>query len=250
MRTGPAIRIAAVLTGLAVSAAALVAPAAAAGNPHRPETPANQSSLKLPMDLKDKGEYVRKTQRRLIWLGYDIDWREQLEGVYGDSTKEAVRQLQNKFYLPETGVVNKETWKTLDKVGSDVGELPKTCLSEAKTLCIDKTSKLLRYVRDKKVVLTLDVRFGVPGLETPNGTFRVWYKWRDATSGLSNPRAPMPFALFFAGDIAVHYSPPFDANGYYPGGGSHGCVNVRDRNGMEWLFDQFPENGLVHVYNG
>lgn len=250
MRTGPAIRITAVLASLAIGTAALAAPALAAGNPHRPEKPANQSTLNLPMDLKDRGEYVRKVQHRLIWLGYTIDWREQLEGLYGDSTKEAVRLLQNKFYLPETGVVNKDTWKTLDKVGSNVGELPKTCLSESKTLCIDKTSKLLRYVRDKKVVQTLDVRFGVPGLETPNGTFRVWYKWRDATSSLSSPPAPMPFALFFDGSIAVHYSPPFDANGYYPGGGSHGCVNVRDRDGMEWLFDQFPQNGLVHVYNG
>ncbi len=250
MRTGLVIRATTILAALVVSVAAFAAPASAAGNPNRPEKPANQDTLKLPMDLKDRGEYVRKVQHRLAWLGYDIDWREQLEGLYGDSTKEAVRLLQNKFYLPETGVVNKDTWKLLDKVGSNVGELPKTCLSEAKTLCIDKTSKLLRYVHDKKVVLTLDVRFGVPGLETPNGTFRVWYKWRDATSGLSNPRAPMPYALFFAGDIAVHYSPPFAANGYYPGGGSHGCVNVRDKEGMAWLFDQFPQDGLVHVYNG
>jgi lipoprotein-anchoring transpeptidase ErfK/SrfK len=58
----------------------------------------------------------------------------------------------------------------------------------------------------------------------------------------------MPYAMFFNGDIAVHYSPTFAASGYYPGGGSHGCVNVADLQGVSWLFDQIPVGTLVHVY--
>ncbi len=46
----------------------------------------------------------------------------------------------------------------------------------------------------------------------------------------------MPFAMFFSGGQAVHYSSDFAANGYY--GASHGCVNVRDYDGVAWLFDQ------------
>ena len=141
----------------------------------------------------------------------------------------------------------------LDKVGDNVGDLPKSCLKERQVLCIDKTAKLLRYVLKGKVVQTLDVRFGVPGLETPTGSFRVWYKDRYATSGINGPdapRAPMPYALFFNGDIAVHYSPTFAASGYYPGGGSHGCVNVADLQGVSWLYDQIPVGTLVHVYWG
>ena len=141
----------------------------------------------------------------------------------------------------------------LDKVGDDVGKLPKACLSERQVLCIDKTSKLLRYVVKGKVVLTLDVRFGVPGLDTPTGSFRVWYRDRYATSGINAPnvpRVPMPHALFFNGDIAVHYSSTFAASGYYPGGGSHGCVNVADLKGVSWLFNQIPVGTLVHVYWG
>jgi lipoprotein-anchoring transpeptidase ErfK/SrfK len=139
----------------------------------------------------------------------------------------------------------------LDEVGDHVGELPKSCLKERQVLCIDKTSKLLRYVLKGKVVQTLDVRFGVPGLETPTGSYRVYYRDRYATSGINGPdqpRAPMPYALFFNGDIAVHYSPTFAASGYYPGGGSHGCVNVADLQGVSWLFDQIPVGTLVHVY--
>lgn len=207
----------------------------------------------LPLVHGDRGATVAKAQHRLAWLGYELREKETSSTYYGRSTRAAIKKFQQKFFMPVNGKLNKDTWKMLEKVGGSVGELPKKCLSEKKTLCIDKTSKLLRYVHKGKVVQTLDVRFGVPGLDTPTGTYRVWYKDRYATSGINGPnapRAPMPYALFFNGDIAVHYSPTFAASGYYPGGGSHGCVNVADLKGVAWLFDQFPAGGLVHVYWG
>lgn len=207
----------------------------------------------LPLVYGDRGDTVHKAQYRLTWLGYDLRTKEMDNDFFGRSTKAAVKQFQRKFFLPINGKLNKDTWKMLDKVGDNVGDLPKSCLKERQVLCIDKTSKLLRYVLKGKVVQTLDVRFGVPGLETPTGSFRVWYKDRYATSGINGPdapRAPMPYALFFNGDIAVHYSPTFAASGYYPGGGSHGCVNVADLKGVSWLYDQIPVGTLVHVYWG
>ena len=44
----------------------------------------------------------------------------------------------------------------------------------------------------------------------------------------------MPFAMFFSGGQAVHYSADFASVGY--NGASHGCVNVRDRAVVAWLF--------------
>ena len=205
----------------------------------------------IPVAYHDRGDTVAKAQRRLDWLGYDLRNKEVSKEFFGRSTRQAVKQFQRKFFLPINGKINKDTWNTMAKVGSSVGDLPKACLSEGKVLCIDKTSKLLRYVHKGKVVQTLDVRFGVPGLDTPTGSFRVWYRDRYATSGINGPdqpRASMPYALFFNGDIAVHYSPSFAASGYYPGGGSHGCVNVADLKGVAWLFDQIPVGTLVHVY--
>jgi len=207
----------------------------------------------LPLVYGDRGPDVHKAQYRLDWLGYDLRTKEMDNDFFGRSTKAAVKQFQRKFFLPINGKLNKDTWKMLDKVGDNVGDLPKSCLKERQVLCIDKTAKLLRYVLKGKVVQTLDVRFGVPGLDTPTGTYRVYYKNRYATSGINGPdqpRAPMPYALFFNGDIAVHYSPTFAASGYYPGGGSHGCVNVADLKGVSWLFDQIPVGTLVHVYWG
>ncbi len=226
---------------------------AAVNNGHQRVDPARQATLTLPMKSGDTGKYVRVLQERLQWLGYDIPWRERTLGRLGSNTRNQMRAAQDKFFLPENGVVDERTWNTVAQAAGRVGVLPSACTGEAKTLCIDKTSKLVRYVVNGKVRQTLDVRFGVPGLDTPTGTFRVWFRWRDATSGINGPdqpRVPMPYALFFSGDIAVHYSSTFASAGYYPGGGSHGCVNVADLAGMRWLFDQIPVGTLVHVYRG
>lgn len=232
--------------------AAVSAPAqAAVDNSHRQENPARQAKLTLPMEERDRGRFVRILQERMVWLGFPIAWRERVEGKFGPSTTRAVQSVQSTYFLPQDGKVDRRTWRMIRNVAGKVGVLPQVCRSEAKTLCIDKTAKVIRYIKNGKVDRTVHVRFGVPGLDTPTGTHRIWFRWRDATSGINGPdepRAPMPFALFFNGDIAVHYSPTFAATGYYPGGGSHGCVNVADRNDAIYLFNQMPLRGLVHVY--
>ena len=49
----------------------------------------------------------------------------------------------------------------------------------------------------------------------------------------------MPYAMFFSGGQAVHYSADFAARGY--DGASHGCVNVRDKGKIAALFDQVQQ---------
>ena len=51
------------------------------------------------------------------------------------------------------------------------------------------------------------------------------------TNGVSTLyKTPMPWAMTFSGGQAVHYSPDFAARGY--NGASHGCVNVRNYDGI------------------
>ena len=109
------------------------------------------------------------------------------------------------------------------------------CLT-GRTLCIDKSSNSLRWVVDGDVMVTLDVRFGREGMETREGQFAVSYKSRDHVSSIYD--TSMPFAMFFSGGQAVHYSPDFAANGY--NGASHGCVNVRDKGTVAALFAPHP----------
>ena len=45
----------------------------------------------------------------------------------------------------------------------------------------------------------------------------------------------------------MHYSPDFAARGY--NGASHGCVNVRDYDGIKWLWHQVRIGDKVVVHS-
>ena len=81
-------------------------------------------------------------------------------------------------------------------------------------------------------------------METGDGVFTINRKSRDHVSSLY--RTWMPFAMFFNGGEAVHYSPYFAQDGY--NGGSHGCIGVRDIKMAAWLFDRVPMGSRVYVY--
>ena len=92
----------------------------------------------------------------------------------------------------------------------------------------------MRWVIDGKVQLTMDARFGSTVNDTPTreGLFHVYFMNADHVSKLYG--TAMPYAMFFSGGQAVHYSSDFATVGYY--GASHGCVNIRDYDGVKWLF--------------
>ncbi len=198
---------------------------------------------RLPLREGATGWRVRHVQERLLWLGYDIYPGNLDNERVGESTVKAVKAFQSKFGFRPTGKVGTGTYELLDDVAGRPGRLPKACRGEL-TICIDKAQRLVRLVEKDEVVLTLDARFGFVGAETNEGTFRIHLKSRDHTSSLY--RTWMPFALFFSGGQAVHYSPYFARDGY--NGASHGCVNLRDYTKARWLFDQVPVGTRVHVY--
>ena len=198
------------------------------------------------------GEEVRAVQARLVqiaWLFGDVT------GTYDAETVEAVRGFQAKRAIPVTGEVDQ---RTLDRLAAmtytptydqmhntepEPGALDARCRT-GRVLCVDKGSNTLRWVVDGTVLETFEVRFGSDELPTREGSFSVFSKSRDHVSSLYD--TSMPFAMFFSGGQAVHYSPDFAANGY--AGASHGCVNVRDYDGMAALFDQVQVGDRVVVY--
>jgi len=123
------------------------------------------------------------------------------------------------------------------------GALDPRCLT-GRVLCIDKTSRFLSWVVDGEVRQELEVRFGAADTPTREGVFSVYYKNRDHVSKLYG--SSMPYSMFFSRGQAVHYSSDFATVGY--DGASHGCVNVRDYDGIAWLFDQVQVGDKVVVY--
>lgn len=204
----------------------------------------------------DDSAEVRELQSRLrqiAWVYGDVDDR------YDDTLTEAVRGFQEKRRIAETGYVDQRTMDRLlamtreptadelanrfpGDVETDAGLDPR-CLT-GRVLCVDKASSTLRWVVDGQVLKTLAVRFGSEFTPTREGRFSVGWKSRDHVSSLYD--TPMPFAMFFSGGQAVHYSADFAATGY--AGASHGCVNVRDLPGITWLFDQVRVGDAVVVY--
>ncbi|MCW2834915.1 MAG: peptidoglycan-binding protein [Nocardioides sp.] len=200
----------------------------------------------------DQGLPVRRVQARLAqlkWYGGDVT------GVYDEKTLAAVTGFQTKRKIPVTGEVDRRTLERLAQMTRKPTKaelfnlepagpaLDPRCMT-GRAMCVDKTSRSLRWVVDGVVKTRFDVRFGSDELPTREGAFSVFRKSRDHVSSLYN--TSMPFAMFFSGGQAVHYSPDFAATGY--NGASHGCVNVRDYNGVRWLFDRVRLGDKVIVY--
>lgn len=224
--------------------------------PEAPAAPVLQPGPRL-LGPGDESDEVRELQARLA----QIDWFEAgVTGYYGEVTEEAVRGFQAKRGIPVTGEVDQRTQDrllamTTEPTEAELSGLPATgggntpgpldprC-ETGRVLCVDKTSDTLRWVVDGQVLTTVDVRFGGEATPTREGEFSVYRKSRDHVSSLYD--TSMPFAMFFSGGQAVHYSPDFAAVGY--AGASHGCVNVRDYDAVAALYDQVDLGDRVVVY--
>ena len=203
-----------------------------------------------------RGDAVKDLQARLKQVAW---YSAAVDDIYGPKTAEAVRGFQEKREIPVTGEVDQRTLDrlyamtrkpTTDEL-NNVAPKPKPttmtlddrCL-QGRVICISKSQRKLAWVIDGKIQSTMDVRFGSQKTPTRNGVFSVNWKSRDHHSKLYD--SPMPYALFFSGGQAVHYSADFAARGY--NGASHGCVNVRDKGAVAALFDAAREGDKVVVY--
>lgn len=201
----------------------------------------------------DSGPGVREVQARLRETEWLFDGP---TGTYDDLTERAVSGFQGKRGLPRTGAMDTVTWRRLVAMshepgtwdlylmgGQPAGAPDPRCLT-GRVLCIDKTSRTLRWMIDGRTVSTMAVRFGATGTPTRNGVFHVYWKSRHHWSTLYD--SSMPYAMFFSGGQAVHYSYDFAARGY--AGGSHGCVNVRDGTAIAALYGQVRDGDKVVVH--
>ncbi|MGJ5753784.1 L,D-transpeptidase family protein [Streptomyces puniciscabiei] len=229
-------------------------PASRPAEPARPE----QSSSPAPAPRilyarGDSGPGVRELQARLRQVAWLFDGP---TGSYDDPTEQAVRGFQGKRGLPRTGRTDSVTWQRLVEMthtpgkwelylmgGQPAGAPDPRCLT-GRVLCIDKTTRTLRWMVDGRTLATTAVRFGAQYTPTREGVFHVYRKARTWVSALYH--SPMPYAMFFSGGEAVHYSYDFAARGY--AGASHGCVNVRDEAAIQQLFAQVRVGDKVVVH--
>ncbi|MFD4942544.1 L,D-transpeptidase family protein [Streptomyces sp. NPDC058239] len=199
------------------------------------------------------GKQVRELQARLRQIGH---FDRSPTGYYGTVTVAAVQSFQGKRGLSRTGRTDTVTWQKLlgmtheptaaelnPPTALPVTKPDKRCMT-GRVLCISKNSRTLSWMIDGRVVSSMDVRFGSQYTPTREGTFSVYWKSRHHVSTIYH--TAMPYAMFFSGGQAVHYSADFAARGY--SGASHGCVNVRDEGKIASLFAQVRTGDKVVVY--
>ncbi len=210
------------------------------------------------MSLDDRGGDVRELEARLAQLGLvSTRW---IDNYFGTATRTAVRSFQVKRDLPALGYVDAATWRAVraqtrtptraelyppkpTPQPNRASALDPRCTT-GRAICVDKSTRTLRWVVDGQVRLTMDARFGCQSSATREGAFTLRAKVRNGYSNFYDTR--MPFAMFFSGHQAVHYSDDFAARGY--AGCSHGCVNIRNWNALEQLFGEARVGDKVIVY--
>jgi peptidoglycan hydrolase-like protein with peptidoglycan-binding domain len=201
------------------------------------------------------GVNVRKVEARLVQL--KLLEKRYLDNEFGTMTRSAVKKFQQSKGIPQLGYIDQNTLTKLAAVTHEPTQTelyPPAPVVDGKKLdprcatgvamCIDKSTRKLRYVVDGVVKMQFDVRFGAVKTATREGSFTVGWKSRNHVSKLYD--SAMPYAMFFSGGQAVHYSSDFAARGY--NGASHGCVNVRDLSKIKALFDQIKVGDKVIVY--
>ncbi|GAA3374679.1 hypothetical protein GCM10020367_39500 [Streptomyces sannanensis] len=205
------------------------------------------------MATGSQGEQVRELQARLRQRGH---FDRSPTGYYGTLTVAAVTAFQRAQDLPRTGDTDTRTWQRLlattrrparaelhPPTVRPVAKPDPRCMT-GRVLCISKTSRTLSWMIDGRIVSSMDVRFGSQYTPTREGVFSVYWKSRHHVSTIYH--TPMPYAMFFSGGQAVHYSADFAARGY--SGASHGCVNVRDRGKIAAVFEQVRNGDKVVIY--
>ncbi len=201
----------------------------------------------------DTGRDVRELQARLRQVEWLFDGP---TGTYDDLTERAVRGFQGKRGLPRTGRTDTVTWQRLLRMTREPGKWelylmggqppapPDPRCRTGRVLCVSKESRTLRWMIDGRTVSTMAVRFGSRYTPTREGVFKVYWKSRNHWSTLYD--TPMPYAMFFSGGQAVHFSSDFAARGY--AGASHGCVNVGDEAAVAALYAQVRTGDKVVVH--
>ncbi|HET6857002.1 MAG TPA: L,D-transpeptidase family protein [Streptomyces sp.] len=222
--------------------------------PSKKAVPKPRASKPRPlMASGSKSSQVRELQARLRQTGH---FDRSPTGYYGTVTAAAVSSFQGSRGLARTGSTDAVTWQRLLALTDEptrselyppttetVAKPDPRCL-EGRVLCISKNSRTLAWMVDGRVVSAMDVRVGSQYTPTREGTFKVYWKSRHHVSSLYD--TPMPYAMFFSGGQAVHYSADFAARGY--NGASHGCINVRDQGKIASLFAQVRNGDKVVVY--
>jgi hypothetical protein len=195
------------------------------------------------MTLGTTGPAVFALQQRLVALGY---WLGTPDGVYGDSTEQAVFAYQKAAGVGDDGVVGPVTQAALGEA-----VVPQPHSTSGHVIEVDLARNLLLVVQDGKVQEILNTSTGggywytsdgVTALAaTPTGQFSIY---REVDGMVVDSLGQLWRPKFFDSGFAIH------GDSYVPAQPvSHGCVRVSNE-AIDWIWanDVMPIGTSVLVY--
>jgi len=196
-------------------------------------------ALDQPLTLGDSGPGVLALQERLLSLGYWVE----TDGVFDDSTQQAVWAIQKAAGIDRTGMVDDSTVTALAD-----GVVPQPRSTSGYVIEVDLAEDLVMIVNNGQLVYTFNTSTGGGYIydgnqiaDTPVGHFQIYRAVDglvvDSLGALWRPR-------FFTGGYAIHgdsYVPPVPV--------SHGCVRVSNEAiDFIWSANLAPIGASVWVY--
>jgi len=181
-----------------------------------------------------RGPDVAHLQERLQELGLTY---EAPGGVFGPTTLEAVRRLQEIYGLQEDGIVGPETWTAL---GSTEGAGAAVTPTGEHRLHIDTERCVLYVYKSGHLVKTFTAAVGSKHNPTPLGDYKIIDKKVDPGGpfGTRWLRLSVPF-----GGYGIHGTDNPHSIGKLI---THGCVRLFNKDAEE-LYDMVPLGAMVKI---
>jgi len=201
-----------------------------------------------PVSQDSSPELITALTTRLQWVGS----LSAVTDTWSPAINAGVKNFQEKQGLKRSGEANAATVAKLIEVAGD-GSLDPRCIEPGIRLCVDKSQKVTRYVKDGVVIRVMDTNIGP---EKGDKKFGQYSSTREGVSKIGGKQVnsvstlygySMPYWMQFDGGIGFHFSKYFSQEGYKDT--SMGCTTLRSKADAKWLYKNTPKRTKVVVYS-
>lgn len=184
------------------------------------------------------GEDVRELQEQLYGLGI---YNGQRNGIFDQTTYQAVKNFQEKVGLNPDGNVSSPTWAELGKATEKIAAAsPRPAPTGDISIIVDTHKRKLTVYSDGEPYRQFQVAVGKYETPTPIGNFKVSRKAVDWGTGFGTRWIGLNVGW---GIYGIHGTNKPNSIGDYS---SHGCIRMHNRH-VEELYPWIPTNAPVIV---